>query len=1253
MDEFLILLQAKLDEAKSKGLINSDIASLQNRLDKLKLQVELDPNAAHKLANDIGKLINQKITISNINIDTNQAVKNAQQTGQQIGNALNQSVSSSINNIKKNITDTLKGISSLNANDIIKNLNLNRSSVGNDVVSQVRLLVSEVNNLGREAAKTNSDNAWEQLISKCTELGKVLDTFGKTRSFPGMEEIKKFADYFNGKTISVGYKSSGLSGTDFSTGQLNRDLKDLGVQFSSTKQEAISLDTVWEEMCNTTGRMDLLNITTAQDQLQTIISELQKAQSIINGEQGLVPHPNAHSDITKYMTDVERARDTVVNLQNELSTLMQNDVQTSNTSADAVVQNEKRKQQAIQKTAKIQEQVTESKSLIKSGANVITFENTNNAAREASKHFKELLQDENAVISVSERFGELNGLTSFTVNIKRATGEVESLKYALKEIKDSNGNGTGKFYFANKGSELNNVNSIKQIQAVENTFADYTAKLAQFKSTNSEILSGLSAPIADFENKLSGLKNGTSTIDEVINSFKSLNTEASNITANFSRQLSPIDSAIRNLAKGEETIAGLHAEIKGLNNAPKEINTELNKCSSLLTKVKQIESENGRTSEWSQAYKEWANSVDTLKSKLSTLRKEQANTASTQIFKIGDLKNNDIAYMSKVYNTIEKQMSEINKMANAKGWNIVDVSGVEQADGKIKQLTLTVKDAEGALKRLTMQREKLQGNGKAQFGLMQVGDIKVIETASQAQEKLAQSAAKANAKLSEQSNKIQLSMETGGYESKVESLIAKTQQWTDANGNARISTNELSNAFNQLTTASNNYANSPTDAHQKALIASEKELDKQIKTVTNSVRSMNAELAKDSAISSFRNQVSDFMSKNGKTVKSLRFGSELKDIFAQITQGSKLSNQELTVLKQRFIDVQNAARRAGKLGKTFFQTLREGMSSFSYWTSSTFLVMKAIQSIKGGLGTVKALDTALVDLKKTTTMTNSELEDFYYSSNKVAKQMGVTTEEIINQAAAWARLGFSSEAMATKMAKYSSMFSSISPGLDLEHATDGLVSTMKAYSIGLDNADEVVDGIMSKINIIGNSKALNNSDIVDFLTRSSSALASANNSIEESIAMGEAIVEITRDAAGAGQVMKTTSMRIRGYDEEVEAYTEELENLKGEIADLTKTAKTPGGISLFTDETKETYKSTYKILEEISGIWDDLTDKNQAQLLEVLAGKRNGQALAALISNFKSAQESMDLMANSAGNAEKEMSVIMDKQSCPYVQKCA
>lgn len=370
-------------------------------------------------------------------------------------------------------------------------------------------------------------------------------------------------------------------------------------------------------------------------------------------------------------------------------------------------------------------------------------------------------------------------------------------------------------------------------------------------------------------------------------------------------------------------------------------------------------------------------------------------------------------------------------------------------------------------------------------------------------------------KITNQVNKIQLSMGDGTYESKVDALVAKTNQWTDANGNARISTNELSKAFDQLSTASNNYTNSPTEAHQKALIVSEKELDKQIKIVTNSVRSMNAELAKDSKVSSLHNQLADFMSKNGKTVRY--FGNDLRDIFNQTGQGAKLTNQELAILKQRFIDIQNTARNTGKLGKTWFQTLREGMSSFSYWTSSTFLVMKAIQSVKSGLGTVKALDTALVDLKKTTTMTNSELEDFYYSSNKVAKQMGVTTEEIINQAAEFSRLGYSSKEAATQMAKYSSWFKTISPGMSIEQAGDTLTSVMKAFKYDVQD----IEKIMSMINTVGNNFAVSNLDISEILTRSSSAMMEANNSLSDTIALGTAATEITRDAASVGIYLPT------------------------------------------------------------------------------------------------------------------------------------
>ena len=120
------------------------------------------------------------------------------------------------------------------------------------------------------------------------------------------------------------------------------------------------------------------------------------------------------------------------------------------------------------------------------------------------------------------------------------------------------------------------------------------------------------------------------------------------------------------------------------------------------------------------------------------------------------------------------------------------------------------------------------------------------------------------------------------------------------------------------------------------------------------------------------------------------------------------------------------------------------------------------------------------------------------------------------------------------------------------------------------------------------------------------------------------------------------SMRIRGIDEETEEYSEDVAQLTGKIADLTKTAKTPGGISLFTDSTKSTYKSPVQILREISEIYDELEDRQQAQLLEILGGKRNGQAVAAALNNFEAVEKSLDTMANSAGNAEAEMSVITD-----------
>ena len=81
---------------------------------------------------------------------------------------------------------------------------------------------------------------------------------------------------------------------------------------------------------------------------------------------------------------------------------------------------------------------------------------------------------------------------------------------------------------------------------------------------------------------------------------------------------------------------------------------------------------------------------------------------------------------------------------------------------------------------------------------------------------------------------------------------------------------------------------------------------------------------------------------------------------------------------------------------------------------------------------------------------------------------------------------------------------------------------------------------------------------------------------------------------------------------------------------------------MFTDESRQTYKSTYEIFKEIAKIWNELSDKNQAELLEKLAGKRNSQVVAAAIKNFATAEKAMNEMANSQGNAMAEMEIVYE-----------
>ena len=63
--------------------------------------------------------------------------------------------------------------------------------------------------------------------------------------------------------------------------------------------------------------------------------------------------------------------------------------------------------------------------------------------------------------------------------------------------------------------------------------------------------------------------------------------------------------------------------------------------------------------------------------------------------------------------------------------------------------------------------------------------------------------------------------------------------------------------------------------------------------------------------------------------------------------------------------------------------------------------------------------------------------------------------------------------------------------------------------------------IMDKVNLVGNRFALANSDVMAALKNSSSAMAVANNSLDETIALITAGTEIVQDASKVGNGLRT------------------------------------------------------------------------------------------------------------------------------------
>ena len=268
-----------------------------------------------------------------------------------------------------------------------------------------------------------------------------------------------------------------------------------------------------------------------------------------------------------------------------------------------------------------------------------------------------------------------------------------------------------------------------------------------------------------------------------------------------------------------------------------------------------------------------------------------------------------------------------------------------------------------------------------------------------------------------------------------------------------------------------------------------------------------------------KNNLTTWANNNSKAVEA--FGGEIKNLqdnMQKMIDNGGATSSEFKSVADGVKLVQSEAKATGNIGKTFSESFGNAFNSMVKFAASYVTIRKVFQELKNGVQTVIELDDALVDLQKTSTATPQQLNSFYSEANDIAKQYGTTTQQIIQGAADWSRLGYNLKD-AEKMSKLSAQFVAISPGMGVEESTTSLVSTMKAFGI---EADNVLEDVMSRVNKVGNSFALSNSDIMTGLENSSAAMSVANNSLEETIALITAGTEIVQNSSKVGKLIAQT-----------------------------------------------------------------------------------------------------------------------------------
>jgi TP901 family phage tail tape measure protein len=376
--------------------------------------------------------------------------------------------------------------------------------------------------------------------------------------------------------------------------------------------------------------------------------------------------------------------------------------------------------------------------------------------------------------------------------------------------------------------------------------------------------------------------------------------------------------------------------------------------------------------------------------------------------------------------------------------------------------------------------------------------------------------------------------------------------------------------------------------------------------------------------------VGNLTSRYGTKVDSAGLNSLLAQLNALNTTVPQFKAKAQSLVQQIQLigsTARSTAVETGKLGSTF-QNAFIRIAAFAGIGSLLYAPFRSIQS---GLKYVYELDTALTDLQKVTDETTLTYDNFLQSARKTADSIGGVTLDVIKSTTEWARLGYTIQ-QAQQLAKQTIVYQNVGDIDSAEEASTALISAVKGFGLEVDVEGRNIAKVVDIYNEVGNKFAISSSGIGESLRRSSATMAQAGNTIEQTVALATAANSVIQNPATVGTGMKNISMRLQGISEDGEDLSNLIPTLEKKFSAL--------GLTLKKDD--KTFKSTYEIFESLSGVWSEMSQFQQSDIIESIAGKLQGNIASSILENWSDAEGALEAGLNSFGSAAKENTTFLD-----------